>query len=432
MTGRRQFGAIRRLPSGRWQARYFDQEGEYHAAPSTFATKAEAARFLATVEADMARGTWRDPRAGDITFARWAQEYMDSAHHKRATTRTRDRNVLRAHLLPALGDRQLSEIRPLDLRRLVHAWSAELKPSTVRTIYGLLRTILKAAVEADVLAVTPCRGVRLPNEPPAERRFLEPEAVTRLATAIDERYRPMVYLAAVLGLRWSEVAGLRVRNVDFRWRTITVSASLAEGTGTPELADVKSRASRRTLTLPPFLAALLADHLQRRGLSQEDKDAFVFAAPDGGPLWARNFRSRFWDPAVKAAGLDGLTFHELRHTAAAILIAEGFHPKVIQQRLGHASVRTTMDIYGHLLESVDAGVTARLEAIFGERERSDDGADQAEAEIVMARQWHDARPEPPGRESGTSEEAPDKVVRLERTTGLEPATPTLARLCSTN
>ncbi|HYA69329.1 MAG TPA: site-specific integrase [Acidimicrobiales bacterium] len=231
-----------------------------------------------------------EPRAGDITFARWAEEYMDGAHHKRATTRTRDRNVLRAHLLPDLGDRKLSEIRPLDLRRLVQAWSADLKPSTVRTISGVLRTILKAAVEADVLAITPCRGVRLPNEPPDERRFLEPEAVTRLATAIDERYRPMVYLAAVLGLRWSKVAGLRVGNIDFRWRTVTVSASLAEGTGTPELADVKSRASRRTLSLPPFLLALLADHLDRRGLSPRDEDAFLFAAPDGGPLWARNFR----------------------------------------------------------------------------------------------------------------------------------------------
>jgi integrase len=430
MTRRRQFGAIRKLPSGRWQARYFDQDGEYQTAPSTFATKAEAAHFLATVETDMARGSWRNPRAGEITFAEWAQEYTHGAHHKRATTRNRDRNILRAHLLPALGDLQVSQIRPLDLRRLVHTWSADLKPSTVRTIYGVLRAILNAAVEADVVAVTPCRGVRLPNEPPAERRFLEPETVTSLATAIDARYRPMIYLAAVLGLRWSEVAGLRVRNIDFRWRTVTVSASLAEGTGAPALADVKSRASRRTLSLPPFLLALLADHLGRRGLSPEDKDAFVFTAPDGGPLWARNFRSRFWDPAVKAAGIDGLTFHELRHTSAAILIAEGFHPKVIQQRLGHASVKTTMDIYGHLLKSVDAGVTARLEAIFGEREQNAEGeADRAE--IVMARQWHDASAEPPERESGTSE-APDKVVRLERTTGLEPATPTLARLCSTN
>jgi integrase len=232
--------------------------------------------------------------------------------------------------------------------------------------------------------------------------------------------------------RASRTGGLRARNIDFRWRTVTVSASLAEGTGTSELADVKNRASRRTLTLPPFLAALLADHLRRRSLSPEDEHAFVFAAPDGGPLWARNFRSRFWDPAVKAAGLDGLTFHELRHTSAAILIAEGFHPKVIQQRLGHASVRTTMDIYGHLLESVDAGVTARLEAIFGEGERSDDGADRAEVEIVMARPWHDGHDTAPGREAGAPEEAPHKVPRLERTTGLEPATPTLARLCSTN
>ena len=208
----------------------------------------------------------------------------------------------------------------------------------------------------------------MPRRAPAVERTGRYHHVVRQAFAADAtepRYRPMVYLAAVLGLRWSEVAGLQVGRLDLLGGAVTISATLAEPNGVPELADVKSAASRRTLPLPPFLVAMLAAHLQAEGVTGAQRDAFVFTSPQGGPLQARNFRSRVWDPAVRRAGLDGLTFHELRHTAAAVLIAEGFHAKVIQQRLGHASSKTTLDIYGHLLEGVDAGVTARLEQLFG-------------------------------------------------------------------
>jgi integrase len=368
MTRRRRFGSVRRLPSGRWQARFVTDDGRMHTAPATYATRRDAERHLVEVEAEMNRGAWHDPEKGRVTFAEWVGEYFRFATHKRPTTLARDKAVARAHLIPALGPRPLGRMTPLEIQRLVGRMSAELAPATVRTNYGVLRTILAGAVDADLIARSPCRGIRLP---PAERRrsirFLNPEELSRLAAATPAAYRPTIYLAGVLGMRWSEIAGLRVDRIDLLRHTLEVAETVAEVDGRVMRADVKSRAARRTLELPPFLVEILAEHLVRRGLTGASGSALVFVAPDGGPLRPANFRSRVWAPALRRADLDGqgLTFHHLRHSAVGFLIDANASLAVMQRRLGHASIRTTLDVYGHVLPATDRASTAHLESLFG-------------------------------------------------------------------
>jgi integrase len=112
----------------------------------------------------------------------------------------------------------------------------------------------------------------------------------------------------------------------------------------------------------------LAAHFAHRGLSATRSDDWVFTAPAGGPVRAANFRSRVWAPALRAAGLDGegLTFHHLRHSAVGFLIDANASLAVMQQRMGHSSIRTTLDVYGHVLPSTDRAATAHLESLFGE------------------------------------------------------------------
>jgi integrase len=172
----------------------------------------------------------------------------------------------------------------------------------------------------------------------------------------------MVYLAGVLGLRWSEIAGLRVGRIDLLRPTLEVAETCAEVGGRVAFAPPKTRASRRTLSVPAFVVAMLAEHFAHRGRSAAD--ALVFVAPEGGPLRRSTFRTRVFDPAVRRAGLDGLTFHGLRHTAAGLMIEVGAHIEAIKQRLGHSSIRVTSDVYGSLLPTVDESVTAELEARF--------------------------------------------------------------------
>jgi integrase len=262
------------------------------------------------------------------------------------------------------------------VQRLVTAMADRLAPATVRTNYGVLRAVLAAAVDADLLVRSPCRGIKLPV---AARhrpiRFLSANELARLAAALPVEYRPMAYLAGVLGLRWSEVAGLRVGRIDLLRRTVTVAETLAEVEGVLVAADVKSRAGRRTLELPEFLAALLAEHLARRGLTAADPHALLFVGPGGAPLRAANFRTRVWAAALRAAGLEGegLTFHHLRHSAVGFLIDANASLAVMQQRMGHASIRTTLDVYGHILPATDRAATAHLEALFGVRTGAKNG-----------------------------------------------------------
>jgi integrase len=179
----------------------------------------------------------------------------------------------------------------------------------------------------------------------------------------------MVYVAGVLGLRWSEVAGLRVGRVDLAERTLAVLETLAEVEGRVSFADVKSPASRRVISMPAFIASMLAKHLLRRG--RPGPTELVFVGPDGGPLHAGNFRNRVWHPAVVTADLEGLTFHGLRHSAAGLLIAFGAPDHVLQERMGHSSSRVTRDVYGHVLPIVDDAVTTEIDRLFADPSRTD-------------------------------------------------------------
>jgi integrase len=363
MSGKRQFGAIRRLGSGRWQARYRDGGGRMVTAPQTFATKGDAGRFLAAVEADLARGTYLDPRAGQVTLAAWADDWLASDPGKRATTRARDESALRVHFLPILGHRPLGTLTPLDVRRAVDALAAKVAPATVRTNLGVFRAVLNAAVEADLISRSPVRGIKLKTAPPRHRPTLSPEQLEALASAMPGRYRALVLTAGVVGLRWSELVGLRVASVNFLARTVTVSETISEVAGRHDAASPKSERSGRTLSLPAFLVDELARHLSayRPGASQED---LVFTGAKGGTL-RRSFAARVFNPAVARAGLpDDLTFHGLRHVATSFMVEAGEHPRVIQHRLGHATSRLSMEMYAHVPEAADRDVASHLDARF--------------------------------------------------------------------
>lgn len=203
---------------------------------------------------------------------------------------------------------------------------------------------------------------KLPAKRRSEIRFLDADEFARLAHETPREYRPMIYLAGVLGVRWSEVAGLRVGRLDFLRRTLTVIETCAEVEGRIIFADVKSPASRRTLSIPNFLVEMLAEHVAARG--RPGPEALLFVAPNGGPLRRSTFRTRVFDPAARRAGIDDVTFHGLRHTAVALMIEAGAHIEAIKQRLGHSSIRVTSDVYGSLLPTVDESVTDALDARF--------------------------------------------------------------------
>jgi integrase len=208
-------GSIRRAPrSSRWEARYRDPLG--HQRTKTFPTRVAARTFLSAVETDMARGSWYDPALSRVTFAELAQEWLASNPRKRETTRVRDGDVIRVHLVPVLGVLPAGLLRRPHVQQVVETMEAKgLRAKTIRTNYGVLRAILSWGLEHDVIHRSPCRGIRLPEPDSTPRRIASAADIERLVDAMPIDHRVTVLLGA-LGLRQAEVFGLRIASIDFR------------------------------------------------------------------------------------------------------------------------------------------------------------------------------------------------------------------------
>lgn len=354
-------GSVRKLPvTGHWEARYRDPTGKQRS--RTFVRRADANAFVTAVETDMRRGSWQDPALGRRRFEDVASEWLKSNPRKRPTTYTRDADVIRVHLLPALGGFRIGDIRPSDVQQVVERMHARgLAPRTIRTNYGVLRAILTWAVTNDIIDRSPCRGIRMPELNAVKRPIVLADDINRLADAIDPDYRVAVFLGA-LGLRQAEVFALRVGAIDFLKRTLTVQATVNEVQGQLIEGIGKTPNSNRTFSVPREILDELSAHLVRTRRRRPGE--LVLQAPDGGPVRATNFRYRIYAPALRAVGLDGLTFHRLRHSAGYMMREVGIPLEVIQRRLGHASIRTTADIYGSLPEKVDRAAADQLNDLF--------------------------------------------------------------------
>ncbi|HHC07409.1 MAG TPA: site-specific integrase [Actinobacteria bacterium] len=192
-----------------------------------------------------------------------------------------------------------------------------------------------------------------------EMRFLTSEEVETLAASIREPYGVLVHTLAYGGLRWGEAVALRRGRCELLRSRLHVVEALSETSKGLVFGPTKT-SQRRTVVIPGFLRNLLAEHLAAHG--GVDPDALVFPSPAGAPMRRGNFHRRLWRPAVEAAGLEGLRVHDLRHTCAALLIAENAHPKAVQAHLGHSSIQVTMERYGHLFPSDAEDLADRLDA----------------------------------------------------------------------
>lgn len=353
-------GSLRRIThaSGEqaWQARWRDPTGRQRS--KNFTRRLDAERHLTTVEAQMLTGDYIDPTLAKTRLAEWLPHAEATRLDRRPSTKARDDSVLHSLVLPTFGPMPIGSIQPLT----IHRWLAELTdrgyaPATIRKAYQLLSRTLAAAVDAGLIHRTPCRSIRLPKVESTEMRFLTPSEITRLAETIHPRYRALVLTAAYTGARFGELAALDLDHYQPRKRTIHIERTLSEVRGRLHLGEPKTRTARRTLTLPHWLVDQLDTHLEAWPSSD---DGQIFTAPDGGTLRRAGFRSRHWKPAVTASVGEPMRFHDLRHSHVALLIEQGTHPAVIAARLGHTSVTTVLDVYGHLYEGLDRGAADTL------------------------------------------------------------------------
>lgn len=301
---------------------------------------------------------WVDPRGGRTLFSTVAADWEAGRLDVRASTRKRDEIYLRSLISPTFGHRALAEITTTSIR----AWVRDLgdrgyAPSTTRKAYEITASVLDLAVDGGLVGKTPAHGIKLPRLGREERQFLTVEEVEQLANAAG-RYGTFVRVLAFCGPRFSEARAIRVRDLDLLRRRLSITRTMVEiNGGRISYNEPKTAASVRTIGIPESLIGPLAALCE--GLGRDD---LVFTSPAGSPIRSRNFRARVWQPAIKAAGLEGLTPHELRHTCVALLISQGVGAKQIQAHLGHEDVRTTFSVYAHLFEGHEVATATAMDA----------------------------------------------------------------------
>jgi integrase len=263
--------------------------------------------------------------------------------------------IVRTHIVPAFGSIPLSAID----HSAVSAWVTEmsqrgLAAPTVRHAHRIMHMLLGSAVADGKLIRNVASGVKVPRDRSREKRFLTHHQVRLLAEAAGPDGL-IIRVLAYCGLRFGELAALRVRNIDPLRRRIHIEESVTEVNGTMVFGSPKSH-QRRSVPMP----ASLLDELAAACVGKHPDD-LVFTAPKGGVIWLRNWRRRVFDAAVFKAGLGELTPHELRHTAASLAVAAGANVKAVQRMLGHASAAMTLDVYSGLFDDDLDQVADRLD-----------------------------------------------------------------------
>ena len=347
--------SIAKREDGRWRARYRDAAGKEHA--RHFARKVDAQRWLDDVTSSVVTGTYTDPRTSSVTLEDWSAIWLKGQVHLKATGRTRVEGIVRLYIVPRWGTTRLRDVSHAE----VQAWVTELlagglSASSVQRTHGLLSQMLDLAVRDRRLPANPAKSVKLPRKLPKVRRFLTADQVEALVVEC-EPYGLVVRFLAYTGLRWGEMAALRVRDVDPLRRRMLIARSVTEDNGRL-IFDTTKTGEERTVPLPRFLAEQIAASVAGKG-----PDDLVFQGTRGGVLRNGNFNRRTFAPAAIAIGESALTPHGLRHTAASLAIAAGGNVKVVQQMLGHATASMTLDLYGHLFPDQLDDVADRLDVI---------------------------------------------------------------------
>lgn len=346
------------LPSGRvsYRVRYHGPDGRERS--KSFRRRSDAQAYEADVSSQKRRGDWVDPRRGRLLLEDvWMEYERDGMGHLRVTTRENYKYAWR-HVAKAFGKWPVASLEHGDVAEWVTKISREIGPDSVRTAYGVLCRVLDHACRTRRVPVNVARGVRLPARPPARERILPVEDVHGLADALPGDGGEVVLSLVYLGLRWSELAGLRVADVDLVRRRVRIVERATEVNGRMDVSGPKSRAGHREVGIP----ALLHPVLERR-VSGQPGDALVFAAPAGGHLRVRNWRRRSgFDKAVEGLGLE-VTPHDLRRTFGSLARMAGADLKFIQKAMGHESITTTARIYAHLYDDEVDRVAAALDGL---------------------------------------------------------------------
>jgi integrase len=367
---RRHFGNVRRLPSGRYQARYW-HAGADHAAPSTFPTKAGALAWLSAAETDIHRGVWTAPRAGKVTLSGYSATWLAGRTDLRSATRSKYQHMLDRHVLPVLGGHELATLSPSAVR----SWYMAMREKYVTTAddaYRMLRAVLMTAVADSLIAKSPCQVKGAGNARSTERPVLSVAELAAAAEAVPDRHRLAVLLCAWCQLRRGEVLGLQRRDAALAHGVIRVERAVVRPMSGPVVVGPpKTEAGARSLAVPAHVLPLLEHHLG--SFVEAAPESWLFTSESGGPMVPSTL-NRAWQRARLTIGRPDLFVHDLRHSGLTWAAASGASVAELMRRGGHGNPRAAMR-YQHATEERDRAIADALSALATRQDRPAEGAE---------------------------------------------------------
>jgi integrase len=307
----------------------------------TFQNKSDAVKFKKIIEAELLTNRYTSPFAGQTLIQDWLETIGYSKQSNRESTKIQHKLMYQKLIVPYFGSKKLDAVRPTDIVDfLFHLQKLDYSSETQRKVLNLLSRIFNTAVEEEMIVKNPCKTslVRSSVSPPEfkEQRFLTKDELTWLSDCINPQYKELILFAGLTGLRKGELFALETSDIADKKIKITKSLTLINGKA--EITHPKTKRSIRTVDIPDELL----DYFLNLNKGP------VFPSIKGSRMQAGNFRNRYFQPAVKASIGEPFRFHDLRHTAVALAIKDNKHPFEISKMLGHTSIKTTFDVYGHL------------------------------------------------------------------------------------
>ena len=362
-------GSIQKKGNNYYIVYYVNRKQKWKAAGKN---KKTAERMLADVVGQIYKGEYRE--LPSITFGEFAQKWLDEQARFRVTSGTlvNYKSLLNNHILPTFATKKLASIRFDDIQAFIAYEMDEgrLQPQTINLLLRPLNGIFKYAVRSGYLRENPAQYVETPKVIHPEMDFLTRDEVTLFLQHVPGRWYALFLTAVMTGMRRGELLAMRWGNLDWNRRQYFINETLSQRTG--EFHEPKSEKSRRAVDLPPTLLKVLRQHRLRQNEEKLESgpkyhdEGLMFCQKNGKPFDAANLLKWVFFPVLKKAGIRRVRFHDPRHTYVSLLIAQGENPKYIQSQLGHASIKTTMDRYGHLMPETRQDAAKRLdEQLFG-------------------------------------------------------------------
>lgn len=366
-------GSIYQRKDGRWVASTWDDKGRRRSFYGR--TRPEVAERLADALAKVQGGQIL-PKERQ-TVAQYLESWLETSARPRVrvTTYGGYERMIRLHVVPGIGKVRLARLTPQTLSHLYGGLAVNgLSPKSVRLVHAVLHRAFKQAVRWRLINVNPADAVDAPRAERKEFHALDAEETARLLEAARaDRLHGVYVLAVTCGMRQGELLGLRWADVDLDKGALAVRQQVMRIGGEWRFSEPKTKAGRRVITLPAVAVSALREHRRRQAeerlrVGPEWHDnGLVFTNRIGNPIEKQNLMRRSFWPLLDRAALPRIRFHDLRHTAATLLLAEGLHPKVVQERLGHSTIAVTMDVYSHVGMTLQREAADTLDRLFAVR-----------------------------------------------------------------